>query len=110
MQANNWLFEVRAVMADNVEVTDRKTFPAIADRLGALRAAFSDDNRTEWAARHKFNTTQYINWENGSRRIPLEAAESLCLRYGLTLDWIYLGRLDGLSETARRALSSTSRI
>lgn len=88
-----------------IGMTERKTFPEIAERLIALRQAFSDDNKKDWAARNKFNATQYVNWELGTRRIPLEASEKLVTRYGVTLDWIYLGRIDALSESARKALS-----
>jgi len=81
-------------------------YPEIAARLMALRQHFSDLSQKDWAERHGFNRTQYNNWEKGVRRIPVEAAEKLCDRYGLTLDAIYRGRLDGLSENARNILSS----
>jgi len=58
--------------------------------------------QAEFSKRHGFNRTQFNNWEKGARRIPLEHAETLCERYGLTLDFIYRGRLDGLSEYARK--------
>lgn len=93
---------------DTHAMSERKTYPDIAERLGTLRAGFSEDNRSVWAGRHGFNVSQYINWENGTRRIPLEAAEKLVQRYGVTLDWIYLGRWDGLSDSARKTLSSAS--
>lgn len=57
-----------------------------------------------WAERHGFNPTQYNNWERGVRRIPLEASEKLCKLYGVTLDFIYLGRRDGLSDTASKSV------
>lgn len=108
-QAPNWLFEIMPVIVNTLHVTDRKTYPEIAARLTALRTAFSDATKTDWALREGFQPTQYINWENGTRRISLDAAELLAARYGLTLDWIYRGRMDGLSDTARKALSSRSR-
>ena len=83
---------------------DRKTYPEIADRLRRIREGFGGETRRAWAARQKFNETQYNNWEAGIRRIPVEAAERLCERYGLTLDFIYRGRMDGLSENARKVL------
>lgn len=86
-------------------VENRKTYPDIADRLRKLRTAFSDLTRKDWAARHHFNATQYTNWENGTRRIPIDAAETLCRAYGVTLDWIYLGRWGGLPQDLARALS-----
>ena len=86
-------------------MTDKR-HDEIAARLGAIREAFSDMNRREWAEAQGFNVTQYVNWENGTRRIPIEAAERLCDRYGLSLDFIYRGKLDGCSDSAIRRLSS----
>jgi len=82
--------------------TERKHYPEIGLRLRKIREGFSEMNQTEWAEAHGFNKTQYHQWEKGVRRIPLEAAEKICARYGMTLDGIYLGRLDGLSSNARK--------
>jgi hypothetical protein len=78
----------------------------IGRRIAALRRAYSDDSQKVWAARHGFSSTQYSNWEAGIRRIPVECAARLCDTYGLTLDFIYRGRIDGLSDTARKKVSS----
>ena len=85
-------------------MTDAETYPEIGKRLEAIRAAFSDLNQKDWAEKHHFGTTQYNNWEKGARRIPVDAAERLCDTYGLTLDFVYRGRRDGLSDKARNAL------
>lgn len=79
-------------------------YPVIGARLVAIREGFSDLNQRDWAERHQFNKTQYNNWERGVRRIPVECAEKLCLLYGLTLDFIYMGRRDGLSDKASKVL------
>lgn len=79
-------------------------YPEIAERLARIRKAFSDLSQKDWAGKHGFNQTQYNNWEKGSRRIPVDDAEKLCGLYGLTLDFIYRGRRDGLSESASKAL------
>lgn len=76
----------------------------IGRRLAALRRAMGNESKAAWAERNGFNATQYHNWERGIRRIPVEAAERLCDRYGLTLDWLYRGRVDGLSENIRKAV------
>lgn len=89
-------------------VSENKQYPEIGVRVRAIREAFSGpppDTRRVWAARHQFNESQYGNWETGVRRIPIECADLLCERYGLTLDFIYRGRMDGLSATARNQLS-----
>lgn len=79
-------------------------YAEIGQRLEALRRGFSDLSQKAWAEKHNFNPTQYNNWAKGSRRITVDAAELLCDRYGLTLDAIYRGRLDGVSEKARNIL------
>lgn len=76
----------------------------VAARLVSVRRAFSDLTQKGWAEKHHFNQTQYNNWERGLRRIPIEAAVKLCDLYGLTLDFIYRGRRDGLSERASKAI------
>ncbi|MGR3524870.1 MAG: helix-turn-helix domain-containing protein [Paracoccaceae bacterium] len=70
----------------------------IASRLTAIRTGMSNLNQKEFALKNGFNVTQWNNWEAGTRRIPIEAAEKLCRIYGVTLDFIYMGRRDGLSE------------
>lgn len=87
-----------------MDMTDAATYPDIGHRLTAIRKAFSDLNQKGWADRHGFAVTQYNNWEKGARRIPVEAAEKLCEAYGLTLDFVYRGRRDWLSENAAKVL------
>lgn len=82
---------------------DAPEYAEIGERLRAIRLGFSDMNQKAWAQKNGFSVTQYNNWEKGTRRIPVDAAERLSDTYGLTLDAIYRGRLDGLSEKARNA-------
>lgn len=78
-------------------------FLEIGDRLKRLRMADDPEaSQKAWAEKNGFNATQYNNWEKGARRIPVDSAEVLCDRYGLTLDFVYRGRRDGLSEYARK--------
>lgn len=79
-------------------------FAHIGKRLADLRMAMSDLSQKDWAARHGFNQTQYNNWEKGVRRLPFEAAERLCDAYGVTLDFIYRGRRDGLPDSMKKVL------
>ena len=79
-------------------------YPEIGRLLVAIRTGFSALSQREWAAKHGINRTQLVNWESGFRRIPVDEAEKLCRLYGITLDWIYMGRRDGLSETASKIL------
>lgn len=79
-------------------------FAEIGERLLLIRTQFSDLTQRAWAERHGFNATQWNNWEKGLRRIPIESAERLCRLYGLTLDFLYMGRRDGLAESASKVL------
>lgn len=82
-------------------VNDLPEYAEIGERLRAIRVGFSEMSQKAWAQKNGFSVTQYNNWEKGTRRIPIDAAERLSDTYGLTLDAIYRGRLDGLSEKAR---------
>ncbi len=85
-------------------MTEFAQYAEIGARLAAIRTGFSDLTQRAWAEKHHFNPTQWNNWEKGARRIPVENAEKLCGLYGLTLDFVYLGRRDGLAESASKVL------
>lgn len=104
-QGDNLLLEGKQHRHEFACVSGGKSYPEIGARLGQVRMAFSDLSRVGWADLHGFNRPQYTHWENGTRRIPIEAAEILCNRYGLTLDFIYRGRLESCSASAIKALS-----
>lgn len=79
-------------------------FMDIGVRLAEVRRAFSEMSQKDWALRNGFEVSQYNNWERGARRIPIDSALQLCGRYGLTLDYIYTGRCDALSNAVLRRL------
>lgn len=85
-------------------MTEAAPYLDIAQRLIAIRKAFSDLGQRAWAAKHGFAVTQYNNWETGVRRIPVEAAERLCDLYGLSLDFVYRGKRNGLPENVLKSL------
>lgn len=85
-------------------MTEMQPYRPIGARLQAIRQGFSDLSQRAWAALNGFEPTQYNNWETGARRIPVDAAEKLCETYGLTLDFVYRGRRDGLAESASKVL------
>lgn len=89
---------------NNEPMADDAPYREIGERLRRLREAYSDDSQKAWAERHGFAPTQYNNWEKGARRITVDSAEKLADRYELTLDFIYRGKVAGLSENARKAL------
>lgn len=71
---------------------------ALRQKLGYTMADFADVNG--------WQRTQLVNWETGHRRITVDAAALLRSRYGVTLDWIYLGNSDGLSQSLAKSLAS----
>lgn len=80
-------------------------YAEIGARIAAIRAAFAPNlTQGQWAKSFGFNQSQVSNWETGERRIPVECAEKLSDAYGLTLDFVYRGRRDGLSENASNKL------
>ncbi len=85
--------------------TTRAPFAAVGERLTAVRKTLGGSlSQSEFAGRHGFNVSTYNTWETGLHRIGVDEAEILCATYGLTLDFIYLGRRDGLSEYALKVL------
>lgn len=79
-------------------------FTEIGQRLFNIRTGLSDLSQKAWAEKHGFNPTQYNNWEKGVRRIPVEAVDKLCDTYGLTMDFVYRGRRDGLAESIKNSV------
>lgn len=83
---------------------ERPDYSEIGRRLRALRLAFGSDSQVAWCEKHNLSQSQWNNWEKGARRISVDSAERLCDAYGVTLDWVYRGRRDGLAETASKVL------
>lgn len=83
---------------------NRPDYSEIGDRLTLVRQGFSDLTQSAWASKNGFAVSQYNNWEKGTRRISVDAAQKLADSYGLSLDFIFRGRRDGLSEKASKVL------
>lgn len=84
-------------------MSDKYPHAEIGERLRSIRAT-TRLMQQDFAARHNFNKAQNSHWETGFRRIPIASAEVLCDAYGLTLDFIYRGRRDGLSVNVAHLL------
>lgn len=76
----------------------------IGARLRSVREAFTQDGVRAFARRMNVPVMSISGWETGARRISIDAAERYCDMFGVTLDWIYRGRRDGLAETASKVL------
>ncbi|WP_051548139.1 helix-turn-helix domain-containing protein [Sneathiella glossodoripedis] len=72
-----------------------KIYSDIGVRLRAFRG-LGGMNQKQFALSLGYNPTQYTNWETGARRIPVDMAIRLVERFGLTLDYIYLGDVSAL--------------
>lgn len=84
-----------------LDTIDRDT----ARRLIALRKyAGCADSQTRFAQRYGFSVKQWNNFERGSP-LSKDAAIQLVRRFpGLTLDWLHLGKVDGLPGMLRTEL------
>ena len=83
---------------------DRPDYSEIGSRIAQLRN-FIGENRPAFAKANNFSASQLANWEYGLRRISPDAAIRLVERYGVTLDWIYLGRASALPHNLATALA-----
>lgn len=74
----------------------------IAQRLRQLRSVESDTSAA-FAVRLRMSTQRWNNFENGyplSREVAFTLVQTIP---GLTLDWLYFGKLEGLTvDLARR--------
>lgn len=77
---------------------------AIGERVRAMRVAFTSDSVRTFAKKMGVSAMAISSWETGSRRVTVESAERYCDLFGVTLDWIYRGRRDCLSEKASKIL------
>jgi hypothetical protein len=77
---------------------------AIAKRLRLLRKAEGEDSSSAWARRMNMSLPQYSNYEGG-HPLSRDAAITLATRVpGLTTDWLFMGREEGLSVDLCRRL------
>ena len=85
---------------------------AIARRLRILRHYIAGD---EAGSRQRFATRiglEYKRWNNFERGLPLNRDVAIHLVkaiHGLTLDWVYLGREDGLPLKLQRDLDEVGK-
>ena len=77
---------------------------AIGLRIRRFRESLSMSAK-DFARANGFSPSQLANWEYGNRRISVDASMRLVTRYGLTLDYIYMGRLSSLPHSLATSLS-----
>jgi transcriptional regulator with XRE-family HTH domain len=74
---------------------DLKNINPVARRLAVTREIFGLTEK-EFAEQAGVILSRYHLWETGSIPISLSSAMSLCAAHGLTLDWLYRGKILGL--------------
>lgn len=68
----------------------------VARRLRLVRTALGIPDQRDFGEAANLEQSLYNRFETGKRLLTLQAAMKLCERYGLTLDYLYLGDPSGL--------------
>lgn len=76
---------------------------ACGRRLRAFRKTLGF-TKSEMADRLNVDRTNYGRFESGARMIPTEIAFRISQRYPISMDWLYSGKMDGLSMSMADAL------
>ncbi len=79
----------------------------IGDRIRQIRSVFSL-SQVEAGKVCGCGATTVSNWEQGRQKPTIEQAQRLADRLGLTLDFIYLGRLGSIPYDTAKQLSPDS--
>ena len=80
-----------------------------AHRLKILRAYAKCDSQISFATKYGFSVKQWNNFERGFPLTNPIAFQLVRLFPGLTLDWLYLGKADGLPGTLRAELEAAEK-
>lgn len=93
-------------MLKSMAKTPDKLDTDLAERLQIIRIYSDSPSQTAFAARYGFELKSWNNYERGFS-LPSWAAVQLVQKFpGLTLDWIYLGKEDGLPGRLRAELEA----
>lgn len=84
---------------------DGRDRTAVGRRLELTRQALGFDQQT-FAREAGLKASTYNQYETGKNMPQIVAAHALCDRYRLSLDWIYRGEMDGLSQRIHSAIAS----
>jgi transcriptional regulator with XRE-family HTH domain len=90
----------------NKQDEDRK-MEAIGERLRMTREALGF-KQNEFAEKAGIPNNTYNQYEKGKKRPFLENAQKLVDTYGLSLDWIYDGKMGGLPHRLVQSFETNS--
>lgn len=79
---------------------------SVAERLRMVREAMGMTSG-DFARQAGISVSGYSQYETAERRCSLEAGIRLAHRYGLTLDWIFMGDHTSLSASLVDAMNAT---
>lgn len=97
------IFWKRAILRA-MEATRADSKEAVAARLRLLRQVVAGGNQTAFAARLGIEVKRWNNFERGSP-LSKEVAILIVQKFpDITLDWLFLGRSDGLTVKRQREL------
>jgi transcriptional regulator with XRE-family HTH domain len=68
-----------------------ESLPEIARRLRVLREALGYETQGQMAAELGMTSNSWNNYERGFSRINLDAGLAIQRRWGVPLDWLYIG-------------------
>lgn len=78
----------------------------VGQRIKLLRNALNL-NQTEFAEKAKLNRSSVALWELGRQRPGIPPAQRICDVFGVTLDWVFLGRRHTLKHEIAELLSDS---
>ena len=78
-------------------------FADIGDRLRWHRESIEAMTQRDYAEALGMKRPRYSLWESGIQRLSIDGALALKSRYGLSLDFLYLGDAAALDMTLRQA-------
>jgi transcriptional regulator with XRE-family HTH domain len=84
----------------------KREVKVVTGRLRAVRAHYGLGS-AEYAKQANVSPKSYSQWESGDFRISIDGAIRLHDRYGISLDFIYCGSLDGMPHKIANAVSSS---
>lgn len=89
------------------DVSDAMRPEAVGARLRLLRMSL-DKSPSEMADSLEIERTYWSRYENGRQGLSDSVAALLCIRYGVTLDFLMLGRWDKLPVDLAEKMRSVS--